>query len=50
MENRLNEIENKALEMKEMNPSKTVLCPRCGKEQLYREVGNSYEIKCQTKD
>ena len=42
------DLEYKALETKERNPTETVICPRCGKELLYREVGNSYEIKCLT--
>ena len=42
------ELESRALERKEANPTETVVCPRCGKELLYRESGNSYEIRCQT--
>ena len=35
-----------ALEEKALNPDKIVLCPRCGSKLQYREVGNSYEVKC----
>lgn len=42
------EQENKALDEKSSHPNKTVICPRCGKELQYREVGNSYEVKCPT--
>ena len=45
-----NEIEIEALEKKAHEPRKKVICPRCGKELYYREVGNSYEVKCPTKD
>ena len=38
--------EIRALDSKENDAENVVLCPRCGKELIYREVGNSYEIKC----
>lgn len=41
-------LEYLALREKESNPDKKVLCPRCGKELCYSEVGDSYEIKCST--
>lgn len=44
----LTEEELKVIEQKELQPHKTVLCPRCHKELIFRSVGNSYEIKCQT--
>ena len=37
-----------AIETKAMNPNEVILCPRCGNELSYREVGNSYEVKCST--
>ncbi len=40
--------EQSALNEKEKNPNVKVKCPRCGKLLLYREAGNSYEIKCPT--
>ncbi len=43
-----NDQENKALDEKENNPNKKVICPRCGKELQYRDFGNSYEVKCPT--
>ena len=41
-------VDINALSEKERNPNKIVLCPRCGKELIYKSVGNSYEIKCKT--
>ncbi len=46
--NKLTKEELMALEEKAEDPKRKVLCPRCGKELIYREVGNSYEIKCPT--
>ena len=42
------ELEILAMHEKELNPQSIVHCPRCGRELQYREVGNSYEVKCQT--
>lgn len=42
------EKERMALEQKARNPEHKVCCPRCGKELVYRAIGNSYEIKCPT--
>ncbi len=39
-----------ALERKAMDPQRDVFCPRCGKPLSYKSVGNSYEVKCPTKD
>ena len=39
-----------AMREKRVHPRARVLCPRCGQELLYREVGNSCEVKCQTQD
>ena len=43
-----NEIESTALTRKEENPNEIVFCPRCGSELSFKEIGNSYEIKCPT--
>ena len=37
------------LHEKDEEPNKTVFCPRCGKEIIFEEHGNSYEIRCSTK-
>lgn len=47
---KLSEREIEVLEDKAHSPQKQVLCPRCGKELYYHEVGNSYEVKCPTED
>ena len=39
-----------AMKKKQLNPQETVLCPRCGKELSFREVGNSCEVKCPTEN
>lgn len=44
------EKELAALDKKAMQPDSVVICPRCGKELTYKAVGNSYEVKCPTKD
>ena len=44
------EKELTALDKKAMQPDSIVICPRCGKELTYKAVGNSYEVKCPTKD
>ena len=41
-------LEYLALEEKESNPDKIVLCPRCGNRLIYKENGNSYTIMCAT--
>ena len=41
-------LEYLALEEKESNPDKIVLCPRCGNRLIYKENGNSYTIICAT--
>lgn len=43
-----NDKEREALYEKAENSTAKVLCPRCGAELGYREVGNSYEVKCPT--
>lgn len=46
MDTKYSEKELYALEEKALNPNKAVLCPRCGSELQYRDIGNSYEVKC----
>lgn len=46
----LNKTELSAIYEKMEHPEKHVLCPRCGKELLWRGVGNSSEVHCSTKD
>jgi hypothetical protein len=41
-------FEKSALKEKLYNPLITVFCPRCGRELLYREMGNSSSAKCST--
>lgn len=38
----------KAIELKAMNPKEKVICPRCGKELIYQEIGYSSRTKCET--
>lgn len=45
-----NQAERDALHEKAKTPDKKVLCPRCGSELTYREVGASYQVKCNTDD
>jgi len=39
-----------ALEEKLENPEKYVVCPRCGNEIIYKEVGDSISVECLTDD
>jgi len=39
-----------ALKEKENNPEQEVLCPRCGNEIEYEEIGNSISVYCRTDD
>lgn len=43
-----NKTESDALTRKEERPKEIVVCPRCGRKLVYKEIGNSYEIKCPT--
>lgn len=40
--------EYEAIENKMENPGKKVICPRCGKELIYRGYGNSCSVECET--
>jgi len=42
------EEEDDVLEEKLENPGKYVVCPRCGNEIIYKEVGDSICVKCLT--
>ena len=37
-----------ALDRKIKNPNEKVICPRCGNEITYIEIGNSISVKCNT--
>jgi len=37
-----------AIREKKNNPEKYVVCPRCGNEIIYKEVGNSISVECLT--
>lgn len=50
MANKFTEKEVVAIESKINNPEEVVYCPRCGKELMYRSVGNSVEVKCDSLD
>lgn len=38
----------KALEEKINNPTKKVICPRCGNEIIYGKRGGSIAVECKT--
>ena len=40
--------ERKSVDEKFNNPTKKVLCPRCGKELEFTQRGSSCEVKCVT--
>lgn len=42
------EDERLAINNKIINPNNIVICPRCGKEILYKEIGSSIRVKCET--
>lgn len=44
------EEEFAALDEKFEHPEKTVICPRCGQELVFREIGTSCEVRCSTPD
>lgn len=50
MVSRYTDEEREALDQKARTPERKVLCPRCGKELIYNERGNSYMVKCPTPD
>ena len=47
---KMTEEEYKAMGIKLNNPEKEVRCPRCGRRLLYKEIGNSISIECETED
>lgn len=48
-ESQITKNEYSAIENKMKNPDKKVICPRCGKELIYKKYGNSVSVKCKTK-
>lgn len=46
----MNEQDEKAIYEKLEHPEQKVICPRCGKELIYRKIGNSSTVKCQSND
>ena len=48
MANKWTEEEIKIVDEKFNNPTKKVLCPRCGKELEFTQRGSSCEVKCVT--
>jgi hypothetical protein len=40
------EVEWKALRDKMENPDEKCICPRCGNEIYYEEIGNSISVYC----
>lgn len=42
--------EYNAIENKMKNPNDKVMCPRCGKELIYKKYGNSISVKCETEE
>jgi len=42
-------IENQIIECAKNNKSiEDIICPRCGGEIIFTEIGNSYTVKCET--
>ena len=39
-----------ALNEKLKHPDEKVICPRCGNEIIYAEIGNSVSVECKTCD
>ena len=48
MASKYTEMECLAIDRKFERPAETVMCPRCKKELLYREVNGSCEVICET--
>ena len=46
----MNKKEKDALNEKLNNPTKKVICPRCGSELIYEVRGNSIAVECPTKN
>lgn len=47
---KLDEKDIAAIEKKMLDPDADVCCPRCGNKLRYRAFGNSFEVKCPTKE
>lgn len=48
MASKYSEKEISAIDEKLCYPDKEVICPRCGKKLLYKEIGNSCRVSCET--
>jgi hypothetical protein len=48
MATKYNKTEIEALDRKMNDPAEVVICPRCGKELLFKDYGTSCEVKCET--
>ena len=48
--NKITKEEYEAITKKLNNPQADVICPRCGKRLLYKEIDNSISIECETAD
>lgn len=46
----MTEKDYEALNEKLNNPTKKVICPRCGNEIIYERRGNSIAVECKTKN
>ena len=44
------EAEWDALDEKMEHPEETVICPRCGNEITYKEIGYSISVECATEN
>ena len=43
-------VEWGALRDKMDHPDRTIICPRCGNEIAYEEIGNSISVYCQSEN
>jgi hypothetical protein len=48
MADKYSDIERQALRDKLNSPDKEIICPRCGAVLIFRQIGNSCEVKCPT--
>lgn len=46
--NKITKAEYEAINKKLNNPQADVICPRCGKKLLYKKIGNSISVECET--
>ena len=50
MASKCTEEERKRVDEKFNNPTKKVLCPRCGKELEFTQRGSSCQVRCPSED